>query len=40
MDLLVEYFYARRDEDVARLRRIVVLRAMQAQGSKRRQAEL
>lgn len=41
MDLLVEYFYARRAEEVAHLRRIVVLSAMQAQGPRQCQvAEL
>ena len=41
MGLLVEYYYARRAEKVARLRRIVVLRAMQVQGPRQRQvAEL
>lgn len=37
MSLLVEYRAAQRDEDVARLRRIVALRAMRATGMSQRQ---
>ena len=37
MTLLAEYRDARRDEDVARLRRVIALRAMVATGSSQRQ---
>ncbi len=37
MGLLVEYRAARRDEDVARLRRVIALRALMATGSSQRE---
>jgi len=37
MTLLTEYQHARRDEDVARLRRVLALRAMVAEGTSQRQ---
>src|SRR5680860_1745570 len=37
MTLLAEYRYARRDEDVARLRRVIALRAMVATGMSQQQ---
>lgn len=37
MALLAEYLGARRDEELARLRRVLVLRAMQAEGMSQRQ---
>lgn len=40
MTLLTEYQDARRDEDVARLRRVLALRAMVAEGTSQRQIAL